>query len=711
MGVIGKIRSYSGLLIAIVGFGLAAFVLGDLFQYGPRRGVRHGMEIGKVNNTTISYPEFDERFNQHLESWKQQTGRSSPDDREMFRMRQQVWEELISELLLEEELEKVGIDVTADELFELVAGSEPHPFIVQSFTDPQTGEFDPQDVRNFIQNINMMETQIRNQWLMLEQYIKNERKEEKYHNIIKKSIFVPGIFAKLDYKNQNTSVDFRFIAERYHTIADEDVKISKGDIRNAYEENKHRFHQEHSRDLDYVVVPVFPTDEDRHEIKTTILELKEELKTVEDVERFINTVSDERFDNSYHSRGNLPDRIDSLMFNSPVGTFDGPYEEDNAFKVAMLNDIQFRPDSMRASHILISYAGSMADQQQQITLNREQAKEKADSLLNVVKRNPARFSQLATEFSDDPSAPFNQGDLEWFRDGDMVPEFNEAVVSGNVEDMVTVETQYGFHVIHITGHSPASKKVQVAKIIRKIEPSSQTYRQVFAEASEFATLAREKEDLESAANEKGYTFREATHVGKMDYVLPGVQNAREIIRWAYDENTGEGSTSQIFDLQDKFILAKINKIRKEGTPPLEDIRDNMEKIALENKKFDMIAKKLQEAVLQTKSLEKAAEKLELDLHTADDINFLSTTIPGFGREPKVIGKALALEKNTISNPIKGNNGAYIIEVVKETEPVVPDDLTAAQRQLLNNLTNRVANEPIKALKKNSDIKDNRTMFY
>ncbi len=711
MAVIGKIRSYSGLLIAIVGFGLAAFVLGDLFQYGPQRGIRHGMEIGKVSNTPISFPEFDERFNQHLESWKQQTGESSPDSRQLFRIRQRVWDELISEILLEKELEKIGIDVTADELFDLVAGSDPHPFIVQSFTDPQTGQFEPQDVRNFIQNIDMMDPSTRNQWLMLEQYIKNERKEEKYHNLIKKSLFVPGILAELDYKNKNTFADFRFIAKRYNTISDEDVKLSSADIQNAYNKNKHLFRQEHTRDLDYVVVPVLPTEEDRHEIKTAILQLKEELPTAGDVERFINAVSDERFDSRYYSRGNLPDRIDSLMFNSPAGTIYGPYEQDNAFIVAMLSDIQFRPDSMRASHILISYAGSMADQQQQITRHRQQAEQKADSLLNVVKENPDKFPQLASQLSDDPSAPFNQGDLEWFQDGDMVPEFNEAVAGGNVGDIINVETQYGYHIIHITDHSPAEKKVQVAKIKRNIQPSSQTYRKVFAEVSEFAALVRKKNDLESATKEKGYSFRQATHVGKMDNSLPGVEKAREIIRWAYDENTNEGSTSQIFDLEDKFVLAKVKKIRQEGIPPLDDIEDQIKEIAIKDKKFELIANKLNEAIIENKSLDKTAEKLDLEMHSADNINFLTTNLPDFGREPEVIGKATKLEKNLISNPIKGNNAVFVIEVISRTETIVPDDLTDAKRQLQNNLINRVTRETIEALKKNADIKDNRTMFY
>ena len=712
MAVIRKIRSYSGLLIAIIGFGLAAFVLGDLFQYGPRQGRgQQDMKLAEIGSTTITYPEFDQRFNQQLENWKQQTGESSPDRRQMYRIRQQVWNQMVEEILIEEELEKVGIDVSSDELFELVAGDDPHPFIVQSFTDPQTGEFQAGQVRQFIQNIDMMEPQMRNQWLMLEQHIKNERKEEKFQNLVKKSYTVPEIFAELNHQAKREYVDIEFIGKDYNDISDDEVSLSEDDIQKAYNENKNDFKQEHTRDLEYVAVPVHPTEEDIEEVRINIEELKEELQEVEDVERFVNSVSDEPMDEQYYTKDELAEEIDSVMFDSPEGTIYGPYEKDNSFAVAMLNDIQFRPDSMQASHILISHRRTASAQQQQVQRTQSQAREKADSLLSVARENPARFPQLAMEFSDDPSAAMNQGDLGWFNDGDMVPEFNEAVVNNNVGDIVKVESDFGFHIIHITDHSPTSKKVQVAEITREIRPSSSTYRQVFREVSEFADMIRRDEDFESAAREKGYSTREATHVDKMDNTLPGIERAREIVRWAYDEETKVGSTSQIFDLDEKIVFARLAKIREEGTPRLEEIRNEIERIALENKKFEIIAEEMQQAIIEHESLDRVAESLDLEVNSANNINFSTTNLPGFGREPKVIGHAFGLSENQISQPVKGNNAAFLIQVVNKTEREATKELAETIEELQNNFGNKVANETIKALRENADIKDNRPRFY
>lgn len=710
MGVIGKIRSYSGLLIAIIGVGLVAFVLGDLFQYGPARGTRPDMEVARVGSESISFPEFDERYNQHLENWKHQTGETSPNQLQMHNIRRQAWEQMVNEVVLEKELEKLGIGVSSDELLEMVTGADPHPSIVQSFTSPETGEFQPEQVRNFIQNIDRMEPQMRNQWMMLEQNIKKDRKQQKYQNLIRKSFYVPETLAEINHYNNNSVLEISFLAKNYDSISDDELEISEADIKKAYEENKHNYKQDPSRDIEYVVLPVFPTDEDRKNEKEEVLALMEELKTVEDVELFINSVSDQPFDPQYHSKDGLSSEIDSVMFNSTEGTVYGPYERGDAFVVTMLNDVQLRPDSMSATHILISHQRANTGQQQQVLRNYYEAEEKSDSLLNVVQSNPEKMPELAMQLSDDPSARMNQGDLGWFNDGDMVTEFNEAVVNGSIGDVVSVETDFGFHIIHITGHSPKSKKVQVAKIIRSINPGSSTYRELFREMSEFATVVREEENFEAAAQEKGYSIREATNVGKMDNTLPGVRNAREIIRWVYDENTKIGSISRIFDLDDKFVLAKLVNINKEGVAPLEDVRNEIEEIVINDKKFDIIADEMAKAINKHGSLVKAAEDLQIEVNYAKEYKWSNTNLPGYSREPKVIGKAFALNEGEISNPIQGNNAVFVLEVTSKTKAIIPDDLTTVRKDLENNMGRKI-NQLKDALKENTEIEDKRHKFF
>ena len=707
MAVIRKIRSYSGLLIAVIGIGLAAFVLGDFLGYGPIRGQR--VDVGKIDGTSIPYQTFEQRVNDQMENWRQQTGRQTIEERDAFQIRQQVWNQMVREILLEKEKETLGLGVSREELYDLIHGPEPHPMIVQSFTDPATGQYDPEQVISFLRNFDHLEPGVRRQWVMLEDFLRQDRNETKYNNLIGKGYYVPDMLAGIDYQNRNATADIRFITKRYQEVDDTQITVSDRELRRTYDEHKATFEQEAIRSLGYVAFPVFATDSDREALRNELEEYREEFAETENVEAFVNSLSDRRFDPTYYRKEELSPEIDSVMFNSPVGTIYGPYVEGEAYVLAKLADVQMRPDSMRASHILIAYTGSQAATPQ-TTRSYQQALQTADSLLNVVRNNPARFGQLAIEFSDDPSAAMNQGDLEWFRDGDMVPEFNEAVVEGRVGSFEKVETDFGFHVIHITDKAPATRKVQVAKLTRDIEPSSRTYQEVYSQASRFASTLREKRDFNETADEKGVSVRTVDNLKEMDFSIPGIQNPRQIIQWAFDPDTRVGNYSRIYDIDDRFIIAKLTEKRDAGIPSLDEIRDEIKEIAIREKKFEKIAQEMQQALAEG-NLDQAAEALELTVQEANDVRFNMTSLPGAGREPMVIGSVFAMEANTISRPIKGNAGVFVVEVVSKEEATMPEDLTAARERLQNDFKNRVRTQVFEAIKDNARVEDNRSMFY
>ncbi len=706
MAVIRKIRNYSGLLIAVIGIGLAAFVLGDFLGHGPMRQQR--FDLGKVDGTAIPYQQFEMRVQQQVENWQNQTGASAGPD-EVFQIRQQVWNEMVKEILLDEKLDALGVEVSSEELFNMIHGPDPHPILVQSFSDPVTGAYDPQQVIDFLRNFDMLDPTVRNQWVMLEQFIKKDRRESKYHQMISNAYVVPSAMAEMDFLHRNKTADIRFAFKPHAGIDDEAVNITNRELRRVYDENKQRFRQEASRHIKYVSLPVFPSDEDRENTLNEISLLKEEITDVPNIESFVNSMSDRRFDPTYHAEGTLSPQIDPEIFDVPVGTVLGPYMEDNAYVIAMLNDIQMRPDSMRASHILIAYQGSAAAIQETLRTYAE-AQEKADSLLSLVRNNPARFPMLAAEVSDDPAAAMNQGDLEWFRDGAMVPEFNEAVVETPVDNFVTVETDFGFHVIHVTSKSPLSKKVQVAKIVRNIEPGSRTFQDVYARISAFASALRDKKDFDAAAEEADLTVREAERVGKMDRTLPGIDQGRQIVQWAFLDNTRKGDYSRIFEAENTFVVATVTRKQEEGTPTLDAIRPEIMEIALKEKKQEMIAEEMAQ-LMTNGSLEEVAGQMDLEILEATDITFNSRNLPGAGPEPGVIGTIFAGKETATLGPIKGNNGVFVVEVVRMDDVPAPEDLTQAKRPLRDAFRNRVPTQAFEAIRDNADIEDNRAMFF
>jgi peptidyl-prolyl cis-trans isomerase D len=706
MAVIGKIRSYSGLLIAVIGIALAAFVLGDFMGYGPSAGSQSN-ELGTVGSSKIVYQEFENRVAQASENWKNQTGNLNPGPREMFQVRQQVWDQMVREILLAHEYEQLGIRISREELTDQVTGRDPHPAILQSFSNPTDGSYNPQTVREFIQNLNQMDPNMQGQWFMLEDYIREQRKETKYHNLIRKGFYAPQALARADFYEKNTMADVRVLVKRYTEISDDQVTVSDRELRNVYNEHKHKFKREAARDLEYVVFPIFPSDQDREGIRREVERLGADLQRAENVEAFINANSDERFNSFFYKRGDLSPAIDSVMFSSEVGTVVGPYVDNNAYAVAKLMEVQMRPDSMKASHILIAFAGSRAGAQ--TTLTRDQAKAKADSLLTVVRRSPATFANLASTVSEDPSAMTNQGDLGWFPDGAMVPGFNEAVIATPVNNFTVAESEFGYHVIQVTGKSTPVKKVQVARLTRNIEYSNQTFQRAYAQASAFSSSLRGNNDFDAVAEEQGLSKRIADDIRHMDNTIPGIEYPRSVIQWAFAERTKVGSISPIFDLDGRFVVARVAAIKEEGIPALKDIRDDIMAIAVNEKKAELLIAEFNNASGST--FDEKANALGWEVRNADNVRFNTTNLQGFGQEPQVIGSIFALQENQRSAPVKGNAGVFVVEVVNLVPAVEPTDIAVQQVQMLNTFRNRVPNEAFRALRESADIKDNRHMFY
>lgn len=692
-------------MIGVIGFALAAFVLGDFMGYGPGSGQR--FDLAKIDKTTISYQEFDRRVNEQMDNWRAETGQTNLSAADAYQMRQQVWNTMLREILLDKEFEQLGLAVTREELYDQIHGTQPHSLIVRSFTDPQSGSFDAQSVVSFLRNFDQLDPSVRRQWANLEQFIRRDRLENKYHSLIRKGYHVPSVLAKRDFEDRNASVDFRFVYRPYAEVADSLVNVSDRDLRRVYDEHKAQFRQEATRSLAYVSFPVFATEEDRAALLRELEELKDEFAATEDVAPFINSVSDRRFDARYYAMGELSPEIDPLFFEAEIGAVHGPYLDGESFVISKLVDTQLRPDSMSASHILISYTGAMSASPE-VMRSPEQARQLADSLLTVVRRSPARFGALAAELSDDPSAQFNQGDLEWFNDGDMVAPFNEAVIEAGVGTFTTAESDFGVHVIHVTGKSPAAKKIQVAMLTRDIEPSSRTYQSVYAEASGFAAMLRQKKNINEVAASKEVQVRVAENIREMDFSVPGIENPRGIIQWAFLDDTKVGSHSRVFDLDNNFIIATVTQVKDEGIPPLDQIRSEVMAMAMREKKYEMIARQINDANGSLEAIAQAFGKEEVE---ASDVRFTTMSLPVAGNEPRVIGTAFTLAQGSLSQPIKGNNGVFVVEMTRKEEAIIPEDLSASKRTLQSSVANRVPNEVFQAIREEARIEDNRNMFY
>ncbi len=706
MAAIGQIRKHSGLLIAIVGIALAAFVLGDFLKPSSSRPRQY---VGVIDGEQISTIEFNNKVNERLEATKnqRQTDRLTPQDN--FQIRQAVWNEMVEQILLKQELEELGLTVTADELSEQILGDKPHQFVSQSFSNPNTGQFDPEMLRNFLANLDNQDREMRQRYLTLENMVKQDRKKKKFTNLMTKGYFVPEAFAKLDYNNKNLSADIRFVGAKLTAVNDSLAKVSDSELRTYYNEHQYEYEQEETRSMDYVVFEVQPSSDDRKEIANTVNTFYKEFKNVEDVAVFVNSVSDSKYDSTYKKEAELPARIAKDMFTEPVGTMVGPYVENETYHIAKLIDRQARPDSIEMSQILISYATAPAGAGiNDRTL--EQAQNLKDSLLTVLEKDPSKFEDIAIKFSDYPSAAEDKGSIGWVIDGE--PGFATFYKKGwetKEGKIAEMETTLGLHIVKVSDKTEPIEKAKVAMVTRAIEPSSETFQKKYIEASMFSSVNNTLAKFDTAVVGQGLNKRSADNLNEMSNRMAGIDNSRQVIRWAFFDNTDLNDVSSVFQDEKKYIVAALKSVIPKGVTPLEDVKEQIRPLVMNQKKADILQKRIND--FDTNDLYQIAAKLNEKVDTTT-LSFNARNIPGFGSEYEVIGKVFTLETGVSSGPLKGNNGVFIIiaDAIKtpEAQASYASSTSSMERKFSSQF---MGSAFVNALKEKADIEDNRLMIY
>lgn len=719
MATIGKIRKHSTLLLILVGGALALFVLSDFFGSRGGGGRRQKqVEVAVINGEKIHANDFYIRLEEQVEMYKMQYGENLQSNM-IFQIKEEVLNEMIRQAILKEQYEKIGLSVSQAEMVDMMTGVNIHPIIRQNFVDPQTGQFNPSAVINYLNRLDSLEEKQQNQWFTLEKIMKEERYNEKYQNLVKKGFFMPKAMIVSQYQMQGRMANAKVISLKFADIPDDSVKLTDEDFSAYYELHKHEYEQEESRLLDYVIFDLVPSDKDIEEGKQTISKFYEDFANIPyensfENYSFANLKSDLDFnaDTNFMKRASLPAQADTI-FNMPVGSIVGPYSENNSYFILKMLEKAIRADSLKASHILISFKGATRAEPT-VTFTKEQAQVRADSLLKVVRgKDSTFFAARATEFSNDPSAQTNGGNLGWFADGQMVPEFNDACQNGRVGDFVVVESEFGFHVIQLTGKKAIEPKVKVAMLKYTIEPSNETVQKIYTEASKFAGDNTTPEAFNKAAEENGYVIRTSDYTGKSDYSIPGITEGREIVRWCFDEEITSGTVSPVFELpgEDKNIVVLVRVARRKGIAPLEEVKTIIEPLVKREKKADILYDKMIKARTGSKSLDEIAGKLKIEVVDIESISNASPNVPLIGPEPKLVGTIFGTEKGKLTRTVRGDAGIYIAFVTEITEAPETTDYTAVISGQKSMFENRVNYEAYSTLLKKADVKDNRIKYF
>lgn len=700
MSIITNIRNRAGLLVAIIGLAILSFLAMDVFSGNGIFSNRPTNVAGEIDGEEVSIQYFETRVQEAIDNYKANTQTEKVDDATIAMLRDQVWNELVKEQLIATEYKALGLGVGIDELFDMVQGTNIHPSVRQAFSNPQTGQFDRNQVVTFLRNLDQQPEDMQKRWASFEKFIKQERETQKYNNLIAKGLYITTAAAKRSQLEGGRSFSGRFILLDYASIVDTTIQVEESDLKDYYNKNKKEYEQkEDSRSLEFVVFEVQPTADDSARTRQLLTDLLTDFGATENDSLFISLNSDLPYADSWVKEDQFSTDMEKMLFQAPVGSMSAIYQENNYYKVTKVVAKGSRPDSVRARHILIPVNNN----------DEAGAKAKADSLKALVDAG-ADFGALATANSTDQGSAVKGGDLGFFAEGMMVKPFNDACFNGNKGDIVMVRSDFGYHIINITDKKGLRAAVKYGTIVNEIQSSTDTYRDVFAKANKFQGENRNQDDFNKSTEADGLVKRTAENIKIGDRAIPGFQNAREIVRWAFKAEKGDVSST--FELEDRYIIAVVTKISEEGTRAFEDVKTEIEAAVRKEKKGDKLAEQAKAAQAKAKNdMDGLARELNNVVQNFSGATFQSNFMPAMGRELTVLGKVAKAEKGKLIGPLKGERGVYLLIVDEMVDAPATQDFSPIKNNLSAQLAGRAQNESINALKERIDINDLRYNFY
>lgn len=679
MAVIQKIRDrYAKLAGAVIGLSLVAFIISEGVNGSFANMFGSDSAVVKVNGEVIEQREFAQLANDYV-ALSELFRRGQPmSEEEKAQVHQQVLDQLISERLIEDECKKLGIVVSEAEQKEMIGGQNPDQTIQQFYTTIyQAQQFEPGMVKDFEQQLkkNAGEPQVAelgNRLQTLKTLVVRGKLMQKYNSMVAASVYTPKKFAEFNAKEAGKMASLRFVKLPLTLIPDEKAPVSDADVKDYMNRHKAEFmNDDPTRSVDYVVFDVVPNGDDTASALGELEKIRTDFATTTSNEDFVNRNSEERYSDAYVNKSRFMSMMADSILNAPLGTVVGPYFENGAYKMTKVVNRRSLPDSVKAQHILIPIANAQNPQGLTDTL----AHQRADSLLAAIKAG-ANFDTLAKQFSVDGSKDAG-GDLGYFAYGQMVPEFNEATfLSGNVGDLKTVKTQFGWHIIKINDQKAFAPATQLATVTKSLTISSTATNTEYSKANDFRSKSKDAASFDKNVKEMRLNKRVADVVKPGDFVLQGLGNSREIIRWAYSAKAGE--VSNPFTMDNRFVVAKLVAVNEPGVRTADAaLKAQLEPVIRAEKKAKMLADQYKNVT----SLESLAQSSNQAVQVADSITATSSFTPSLGFEPKVVGYAFSnVALNKVSPAIKGRDGVFFISVVSRGDGGAAADPMAVAAQ-------------------------------
>ena len=715
MAALGKIRSKGGILVAAIGLALFAFLAEEAFRSCNGIKSETRQQIGEILGEKISVQDYQKLIDEYQSAIKFTMQRDNLTEDELNQVKDQVWQQLVNNRVLEADAKKVGLTVTEQELSN-VLNDGTNPMLAQTpFVNQQTGRFDINALQQFLDGYNkakasnspqleQMQT-IYDYWLFVEKNLRTQLLGQKYQALLASCVLSNKAEAKMAFKDNNEESDIQLASLAYSTIKDADVKVTDEDLKAKYEELNPAFRQNtETRDIKFVDYPIKASSSDRNAIVKEMNELQKQLATATDPSLVISKsgsmipylglpVSSK----AYQQYPDIASKIDSLAVGTTGVTEN---KQDNTLNIIRVMSKAQLPDSVQFRQI-------------QVAANTpEEAHAKADSIQKAL-AGGADFVAIAKRYGQ-------TGEKVWFtgQQYEAAPSMSEdnrtyieALLNGEVNAIQNVALTQGNIILQVVDKKAMKTKTTAAIIKKLIDFSKATRSDAYNKFSEFVAKSTTAADLEKNASKYGYHVQSLNDVSTSEHYVAGVHGTRDALKWLFDAKQGDVSPLYECGDNDHLMVIVLSAIHPKGYRSWDDpqVKEILKREVIKDKKAEKLMAKLKGVNSIAAAQAKGAK-----VSTVSQITFAA---PAFvqatgSAEPALSGAVAATAAGKFSkNPVKGNAGVYVFQVVKKAlragskynETMAMQQAAQQNMQFLSNF--------MQDLILKANVVDNRYLFF
>ena len=711
MAALGKIRKRGVILVIIIGLGLFAFIAEEAVRSCEATKNQQRQQIGEVLGNKVSVQDFQLLVDQYQEVLKMTQGRDNFSEEELNQIKYQVWNQYISEQIIEDEAAKVGLTVTDEEMQNIMKEGT-NPMLMQSpFVNQQTGRFDVTQLTKFLadykknsSNPQLAESyeRIYKYWQFIEKQLRSQTLAQKYQSLIAGCLISNPVSAKMSFEGQNKEADIILASLPYSSINDNDVQISDADLKAKFDEEKEQFKQTiESRDIKYVSFQVVASAADRAELMKTMNDACAKLESGANPAEVVRKAQSQfAYTGVSATKRAYPTDIAAKLDSMSVGQTLKPFETkmDNTINVVKLLGKTMAPDSIEYRQIQVAGATP------------EAAKKTADSIFTALKAG-ADFEAMAKKYGQ-------EGTKQWltsamYENSNTMDEDSKNYLNSlqtmAVNDYKLLDFTAGNIILQVTARKAMVEKYDVAVVKHTIDFSKQTYSDAYNKFSQYVSENKTLADLEKNASKFGFQVQERKDLFNNEHTVAGLRSTREAMKWIFDAKEGEVSPLYECGNNDNLLVVALTKIHPVGYRDLDGVKDMLKQEVLRDKKFETLKSKLAN-VKTIADAQKAGAKV-------DSVNQITFMAPVFvqatgSSEPALSGAVSQVAQGQFSKaPVKGNGGAYVFQVVRKADREGAKFDAKAQEQMLSQQAMQAASRFMSELYQKANVVDNRYLFF